>query len=82
MEIYFQQNNRKDINYCKDNKIQKLSECKEIIKAAKKLIKSNIKTVEFESNYYPLKLNIKNYDDSLPPNLRSFKEAPVSNEVK
>ena len=49
---------------------------------SKKLIKSNIKTVEFESNYYPLKLNIKNYDDSLPPNLRSFKEAPVPNEVK
>ena len=66
----------------KDKEIQKLSKCEQIIQTAAKLIKSDIKIAQFASNYYPSKLDIINYDESLPPNLRSFMKALVPNEVK
>ena len=65
----------------KDKEIQKLSECERIIQTAAKFIKSD-KIAQFASNYYPSKLNLKNYDESLPQNLHSFMKALVLNEVK
>ena len=66
----------------KDKEIQKLSECERIMQTAANLIKSDIKTAQFASDYYPSKHDIKNCDDSLPPTLRFFMKALVSNEVK
>ena len=66
----------------KDKEIQKLSKCEQIIQTAAKLIKSDIKIAQFASNYYPSKLDIIHYDESLRPNLRSFMKALVPNEVK
>ena len=66
----------------KNKEIQKLSECEQIIKTAEKFVKSDIKIAQFAYNYHPLKLDIKNYDESLPSNLHSFMKSPVLNEVK
>ena len=66
----------------KDKEIQKLSECEQNIQTAAKFIKKNIKIAQFASDYYPSELDIKNYDESLPPNLRSFMKALVPNEVE
>ena len=46
------------------------------------MIKSDIKIAQFASDYYPSKLDIKNYDGSLPPNLRFFMKGLVPNENK
>ena len=56
----------------KDKETQNLSECERIIQKAAKLIKSDIKIAQFASDYYQLKLDIKNYDESLPPNKFAF----------
>ena len=66
----------------KDKEIQKLSECEQNIQTAAKFIKKDIKIAQFASDYYPSKLDIKNYDESLPPNLRSFMKALVPKEVE
>ena len=45
------------------------------------MIKSDIKIAQFASDYYPSKLDIKNYDDSYPPNLGFFMKGLVPNEI-